>query len=134
MAVACGTCHAAAGSKPVLPKAAEPAGGSEVLAHMHAHQHGVAMMYQGLIGPSDEAWTEGAKALKSAPLKPAQLPKSKAAKDGAKAEAETHVLADNAAGATDPKARGAMYAEVVGSCASCHGLYGLVLGEGLPKK
>jgi hypothetical protein len=135
MAVACGSCHAASGSKPVMPAAAVLTPKDETAVHMLAHQHAVDLLYRGLVGPSEESWAEGAKALKAAPLKVAQLPKTaKPTKDVAKAETEAHALADKAAAATDVKARAAVYAELVGGCASCHALYGRVLGEGLPKK
>jgi hypothetical protein len=135
MAVACGGCHAASNSKPAFPAVTPPTPKDETAAHMLAHQHAVDLLYRGLVGPSDESWAEGAKALKASPLKAAQLPKtSKPSKDILKAEAEAHALADKAAAATDGKARAAVYAELVGGCASCHALYGRVLGEGVPKK
>jgi hypothetical protein len=135
MAAACGSCHAASGSKPAMPAATPPTPKDETAAHMLAHQHAVDLLYRGLVGPSDESWAEGAKALKASPLKAAQLPKpSKPSKEAAKAEADAHALADKAATAADPKARASVYAELVGGCASCHALYGRVLGEGAPKK
>jgi mono/diheme cytochrome c family protein len=48
-------------------------------------------------------------------------------------EARVHELADRAAKASDRGARVAIYGEVIGSCASCHGLHGKVWGPGLPK-
>ncbi len=135
MAVACGTCHAASNAKPAMPAPPAPTPKDDSAAHMLQHQHAVDLLYRGLVGPSDESWAEGAKALKASPLKAAQLPKTaKPSKDAVKAEADAHALADKAAGATDPKARAAVYAELVGGCASCHALYGRVLGEGVPKK
>jgi mono/diheme cytochrome c family protein len=135
MAVACGTCHAASASKPALRPATPSAPKDEAAAHMLAHQHAVDLLYRGLVGPSDESWAEGAKALKASPLKAAQLPKAvKPSKDALKAEADTHALADRALAASAPKARAAIYAELVGGCASCHSLHGLVLGGGVPKK
>ena len=55
----CGPFHVAAKVKPALPDVPRPAltGGRE--AHMLEHQWAVDVMYQGLIGPSDELWKKG---------------------------------------------------------------------------
>ena len=135
MAAACGTCHAASNSKPVFQVPAPPAPKNDTVAHMLAHKHAVDLLYQGLAVPSDEAWAQGANSLKSAPLMPKAAGKSdKPSKEGEKAEADTHAMADKALAAKDPKTRGEVYAELVGQCASCHALYGRVLGEGVPKQ
>lgn len=135
MALACGSCHASSNAKPAFPPATKPTPRSRTMAHMLAHQHAVNLLYQGLVGPSDEAWAEGANALKAAPLSAAATPKPpKPSPEAAKAEADTHALADKAAAAKDPKERSGIYAELVSGCASCHALYGRVLGEGVPKK
>jgi hypothetical protein len=134
MAAACGACHAAAGVKPALPEAPTKAEGTATVAHMHAHQHAVDLLFHGLVAPSDAAWAEGARALKAAPMTKTEMPKSKSVKEAAVAEAETHAAAEKAAGATDTKARSAIYGDLVAGCASCHALHGMVLGEGLPKK
>jgi mono/diheme cytochrome c family protein len=135
MAVACGSCHAAGNVKPAFPALTAPVPKNETDAHMLAHQHAVDMLYEGLVGPSEEAWTEGARALKASPLTASQLPKApKPSKEVAKAEADANAVADKVIAARDAKARGAVFAELVGGCASCHALYGRVLGEGLPKK
>lgn len=135
MAVACGSCHAASNVKPVFTAAAPPTPKNETDAQMLAHQHAVDLLYEGLVGPSDDAWAEGAKTLKTSLLTSPQMPKSpKPSKDVAKALADAQACADKALAAKDAKARGAVYAELVGNCASCHALYGRVLGEGMPKK
>jgi mono/diheme cytochrome c family protein len=134
MAGACGTCHAAANAKPSFPPAPAKAAANPVAAHMHQHQHAIDLLYHGLIAPSGEAWAEGAKALKTAPLTKAEMPKSKSAKEAAIAEAETHAAADKASAAQDPQARADVYGQLVAGCASCHALHGMVLGEGMPKK
>jgi cytochrome c556 len=135
LAVSCGSCHAASHAKVTFPAAVPPAAKGETDAQMLAHQHATDLLYEGLVGPSDESWAEGAKALKAAPFSGAKMPKPpKPSKDIAKAEAEVDAIADKALTATDATARGAVYAALVASCASCHALYGRVLGEGLPKK
>jgi cytochrome c553 len=96
---------------------------------MAEHQFAVDLMYRGLVGPSDADWTKGAEALKAAPLGGKALPE---AKDAMAAEAKVHALADRAIKAVDRPAKAAVYGEVIGGCASCHGLHGRVWGPGAP--
>ena len=134
MAAACGTCHGATNAKPALPASPDKPAATKTAVHMHAHQHAVDLLYHGLVAPSDEAWAEGAKALKAAPMTRAEMPKSPSAKEATIAEAETHAAADKALTAKDAKERAGVYADLVAGCASCHALHGMVLGEGVPKK
>jgi mono/diheme cytochrome c family protein len=131
MAVACAGCHAASGSRPDIPPVAAPEPRDAAAGHMLLHQFAVDLLYRGLIAPSNEAWAQGALALKAAPLTNAPTPKTGTpSKEAAKAEDDVYALADKATAATGPKARAAVYAELVARCASCHSLYGRVLGEG----
>lgn len=127
---ACGECHAAAKVTPKLPEATIPAAVPTASAHMLAHQHAVDLMYRGMVGPSDALWKQGAEALKASPLSDKA---AKAAKDVAAAEARVHEIAGRAAQAADAGARIAIYGELIGGCAGCHGMHGRVLGPGLPK-
>jgi mono/diheme cytochrome c family protein len=132
LVAACGDCHAALKVTGTMPSAvvvttAPPAGKG---AHMAEHQHAVNLLYRGLVGPSEADWKKGAEALKGSPLGAETLPE---AKDALAAEKKVHELAAKAAGARDRSARVAAYGEVIGSCASCHGLHGRVWGPGVPK-
>jgi len=131
LVAACGDCHAALKVTATMPSAvvvtAAPQGKQ---AHMAEHQHAINLLYRGLIGPSDADWKNGATGLKGAPLGAASLPE---AKDATLAETRVHELAAKAVDAKDRGARGAAYGEVIGSCASCHGLHGSVWGPGAPK-
>jgi mono/diheme cytochrome c family protein len=134
MAVACGSCHTATNAKPKFPPPASPAVKSEARTHMLEHQHAIDLLYQGLVGPSDQAWADGAKALKAAPLAGGKMPKDpQLTRERLAAEAAVHTLADKAATAANAQARAQVYAELVGGCASCHALHGKVWGPGLPK-
>jgi cytochrome c553 len=132
MVTACGNCHAAAGVTPTVPEAPAPELGTDTASHMRAHQYAVDLMYEGLIVPSAEKWAQGAEALKVAPLASADLP-ADVPQNVAAAEARVHELADRAITAQDNGAKIAIYGEIIGSCASCHGLHGKVWGPGVPK-
>lgn len=135
MAVACGQCHAASGAIPKFPQAAPEAAKNEAGAHMVEHERALDLLYKGLVGPSARAWTDGAKALKAAPLAGAKLPKDALlTKDRLAAEAAVHALADQAAAATDFPTKTGIYGKLAANCASCHALHGRVWGPGLPKQ
>jgi len=126
----CGNCHSAANVKTSLPAPTLATGKDGKAAHMAEHQFAVDLMYRGLVGPSDEDWAKGTTALATAPLGGKDLPE---AKDSLAAEKKVHQVAEAAAKATDRNAKIAAYGDVIGSCASCHGLHGRIWGPGLPK-
>lgn len=130
LVTACGDCHTASKVTPTLPAAVMPAAKDGKAAHMASHQHAVDLMYRGLVAPSDRDWKKGAEALKAAPLGGKALPE---AKDAIAAEAKVHALAERALKAADRPAKAAVYGDVIGGCASCHGLHGRVWGPGAPK-
>ena len=134
MAVACGKCHAAMGIQPTLAPVLQTAKPDPVAARMQDHLRAMDLLYDGLIGPSDQSWMKGAEALKVSPLTAKELPKDpKLAKEMRAGETEIHALADKARQSTDLAARAAIYGEFIASCAGCHVLHGRVGGPGLPK-
>ena len=125
---ACGDCHRTAGVMPVLNLPVRPAVGKTV-GHMLAHQRAADQLLQGLVIPSSTSWNQGAQALRTAPLEMGQLPKDpKLTEDIAAGEQRIHQLADQAAGATEPAARAAIYGQMVTACATCHSLHKGVWG------
>jgi len=136
MALTCGACHTAANAKPALAAPAAPAAtATGTASHMLADQMAVDLMYQGLVGPSDEAWKKGARQLGQSPLTLKDLPKDpQLTKEIAALVGVIHTLADKADAAVAPNARATLYGDVIATCAECHGLHGKVWGPGLPKK
>ena len=132
MLATCGKCHAATGATAKMPKMAVPAAAEGTSGHMREHQYAVDLMAEGLARPSDDLWKQGAQALAAAPLAGADLPE--VPKNVAEMETRIHELADRALNATDPGARTAIFGEVVGDCASCHGSHGKVWGPGVGKQ
>ena len=132
MVAACGKCHTATDVTATMPDVAPSAGGDGITAHMGQHMQAVDLMYQGLVAPSDELWKKGAEMLKMSPLEGESLPQELS--DEVKAsEARVHEMADRAMAAADTGAKIAIYGELIGGCASCHGLHGKVWGPGVPK-
>ena len=58
LVAACGSCHEAANTSPAFPRAAPPALGS-IAGHMVRHQDAADWLLEGLIVPSQAAWTAG---------------------------------------------------------------------------
>jgi hypothetical protein len=128
---ACGECHAAAKVTPKMPDASAPPTTPGAAAQMLAHKYAVDLMYRGMVGPSETLWKQGAEALKGSPL--TDKDQTKASKEIVAFEKRVRELAGRAAQAADAGSRIAIYAELIGGCASCHGMHGMVLGPGLPK-
>jgi len=130
MVAACGKCHTATGVTPTMPEVAAP-GAEGITGHMQQHMQAVDLMYEGLAAPSDELWKKGAEMLKASPLEGENLPQELS--DDVKAsETRVHEMADRAINAADTGAKIAIYGELIGGCASCHGLHGKVWGPGVP--
>lgn len=131
MLAACGDCHRAAGARPA-PSVPEHSMVGGTVGHMLEHQRAVEMMANGLIIPSADMWAKGAEALKGAALRASQLPRDqKLTREIAAAEDRVHILAEQAAKAGEEQARVASYAQIISTCAQCHGLHGRVWGPGI---
>ncbi len=134
MVATCGTCHAGSKATPKFPDVIMPVMVPGTQSHMLMHQYAVDLMYQGLAIPSDELWKKGAEAMRASPLADRDLPKdAKLTKEVLLSESRVHDIAERATKASDQAAKVAIYGEVIGSCASCHGLHGSVWGPGLPR-
>lgn len=63
LAATCGGCHVETGGGPRFVVGSEAPGGVSQEAHMIRHLWATDRMWEGLVGPSDEAWLAGAEAL-----------------------------------------------------------------------
>jgi cytochrome c553 len=116
---ACASCHRALGG-PKVEVGTPPAEGSGVNLHMVRHQWAVDRMWEGLMGPSDEAWLKGSEALGDAPLRRSGIVKGKTVTEHIAVLAkETHALANRARTAPVDE-RGKHYGALLATCASCH--------------
>jgi hypothetical protein len=128
MARACGGCHEATGGGPsfeagVRETTTPP---SDTLdARMARHQWAADRMWEGLTGPSDGAWEDGASALAhtpdGAPVTDPPLPPRFVAAMGV-----TRALADDALDAMTLQQRADVYGRFLATCAGCHA-YGVEL-------
>jgi hypothetical protein len=125
----CGDCHRSVGISPVpTPTAPKPDVGG-IVGHMLEHQRAADDLLRGLVIPSTSEWTRGAGRLAAAPLHNEDLlPDRRMTGDIRQAESRVHALADRAKNAGNANERAALYGELLGNCAQCHGLHRLVWG------
>jgi hypothetical protein len=117
----CGQCHLAAGVTAGVDDSPPPAGDG-VLPHMLRHRWMVDRLWEGLIGPSDEAWTRGAAALVAeAALLPSATPHGEHRGYAVDVMSRyVHEAGEAAAEAKDPSARAKVLGDLLATCADCH--------------
>lgn len=116
----CAQCHEASGAKIVFAREPPPTATPRLSSQMAEHQWAAARLWEGLIGPSPDAWTRGANALAQARMTivaEGDLPPELAASDDVQ---RLHLYAKRAAAATTLDDRATHYGEILASCASCH--------------
>lgn len=112
LARTCGDCHATLGG-PAAPIGEAPeAEDGGVTLRMKRHRWAEARLWDGLVVPSDRAWRAGAHALADAPLVPAADVLAQS----------VHALGRKAIVVGARVDRGAVYGELMATCASCHAL------------
>jgi hypothetical protein len=119
---ACGRCHEAARATLAFTFGEPPATESgDVRSQMHAHQWAAARLWEGLVGPADTAWQEGARVLASAPLDIPPMFHEVPITEVAVLAQRLRVQAGDARDVTtDGRARS--YGEIVRTCAGCHAI------------
>jgi hypothetical protein len=115
LGAACAGCHREHGGPPVSAAPAALAPADPMLAHAAAEL----ALWQGLTGPSDESWRQGASALLAAPELDSDVEQISAIAH------RTKVLARDALAGKEPRA--ALYGEIVSTCSSCHARVGVEL-------
>lgn len=121
IATACGNCHVANNISGIFQWSAEPDDELGNVAHMQRHQWAADRMWEGLVGPSDDAWYRGTKLLFEVPLSAQKL---NVADDSGNSIREmavrVHQLAANGSVEFEAAGKAAIYAEFLATCAACH--------------
>jgi len=124
MARTCGNCHLVNHIELEFGFDTMPEDWADTITHMQRHQWAVDRLWEGLIGPSDVAWSRGSEMLVDVPLSPVDF--IDAATDGADLAAldesahRVHVLGGRGTNTRTPDARSTLYGELLGLCAECH--------------
>ncbi|MEZ4385329.1 MAG: hypothetical protein R3A79_28640 [Nannocystaceae bacterium] len=121
LATICGECHTHLGVGPKLALAEPPEDTGGTAAHMLRHQWAAERMWEGLIAPSDDAWTTGAKALEDAPMAAKRLEEDvELPAEIVELRARVHELARTGSTVREPAHRAAILGEFLAGCAACH--------------
>jgi len=118
---ACSRCHEARTA--VVSFVWEPAPDDEATlqSQMKRHQWAAARLWDGLVGPSDVLWMEGAGVLATARLDAVKAAGGDAGRgDVAALAARVRALATKAAKVKDHDERATLYGELLSTCAGCH--------------
>ena len=120
----CGDCHATLGG-PTIIVSEVTMDAPGVLPRMLRHQWAAARLWDGLGGPSQDAWRGGARVLMDAPLEPEGLTpdRSPAPAIGTLASS-VHQLGRKARVVESGVDRAAVYADLIATCSACHSRLG----------
>ena len=124
----CGECHRATQVRAMPPLSTDIKVGG-VVGHMLLHQHGSDAFVEGLVGPSDSAWTEGVRTFATQKLDPAHAP-ARFRKQLVAAETTLAGLAEQAAQARGSRDREVAYGKVLATCGACHRMVSNFAGPG----
>ena len=117
----CAACHLETTAITSFPYAELPAAGSDTKSQMKRHQWAADRLWEGLIGPSELSWIQGAEILAAGEFVPqVTLPDDKRAEVAAFAS-KAHALGRAAVDA-ERSARSNLYAELLVTCSSCHAI------------
>lgn len=119
LSASCGQCHAKLDGGVQNPTPIIPPVGEGVDRHMARHRWAMVQMWQGVVLPSDAAWTRGARSFDEAALHPVDLTLVGAG-PGSKALADQLHAAAKRAVATPSADRGAAFGQVLATCGECH--------------
>jgi cytochrome c553 len=117
LGVSCGMCHQRHGG-PKASNQPSPAQGTSIKSRMARHVWATERLWEGLIVPSNDAWTAGAQALSAEPFPSEVLQEGGVSVRSAAGDFAQ--LAVNAPGKKTSEQRAALYAELLVTCGSCH--------------
>jgi cytochrome c553 len=120
---ACSRCHEATQAVVAFAWEEPPAEAPSLQAQMKRHQWAAAQLWQGLVGPLDDMWHEGAQVLAATQLDAFAATGSNAPRGDVAALAKrVRELATSANKTDDQDARATIYGELLSTCAGCHAL------------
>ena len=120
LARACAACPQAQGAIVAFTWSEAPEASDELPAQMKRHQWAAARLWDGLVGPSDTLWREGAAVLATTKLDAVGAAGGVARGDVGALASNIRQLATKAEALTDQDERAALYGELLSTCAGCH--------------
>ena len=117
----CAACHVAIKAHVSFPDVARPANDPKQ-SNMQGHQWAAMQLWEGLIGPADDRWREGAKALTTVPLNLVARAVTRSSPDEVDDVARVRMFATRALSAQDLGARTEVFGKLLAACAHCHAI------------
>jgi cytochrome c553 len=124
----CASCHQAMNRGPRFVIGTDAPGGTTQEAQMIRHLWAADRMWEGLVGPSDEAWIAGARAM--AETQPLLARAYRASTSPGEAESflrEVNLLATEAMNAVHLEERSDVYGRLLTTCHRCHSPAGIMV-------
>jgi cytochrome c553 len=132
LAGACGRCHQATGGGPTFMVGTKSPTGDSQESQMIRHLWAADRMWEGLVGPSEEAWMAGAEAMaESQPGLARELRASGNSQRSERLLEEVNLLAQEALTKSDLAARADVYGRLLDTCYRCHTLSGTQVTKSL---
>ena len=119
---ACGGCHEASKTSPVFAVPKAPDDGPSIEAQMQRHQWAAARLWDGIIGPNDDAWFFGVRVMEDAKIDLRWTSSAKPNPDAAGYAQALRGLAAQAPNVEGRAARAEFYGAMLHVCASCHAI------------
>jgi cytochrome c553 len=116
----CASCHEAIAARVTFPAEPRPPEAPRLAGQMLGHQWAAAEMWNGLIGPSDERWLAGARALTTVPLTIVAQSVTPTSELDVDDVARIRLYANRAVAATRQDARAELFGTLLATCAHCH--------------
>lgn len=120
LAAECATCHLAAGAEPWFVPSEPPRADATAAERMARHQWAVDRLWEGVVGPSHEAWTAGLDVLAASPLPARALGDAAREREVEGLSRQLVQRARTARAIEEPTRRARAYAELLVVCARCH--------------
>jgi len=124
MARTCGACHLVNKVELEFGFDTKPPEWADTISLMQRHQWAADRLWEGLIGPSEVAWSRGTDIFVDVPLRPAYVLDETTNGVGSdminKAAHRIHMLGGQGTITSTPDARSELYGELLGLCGDCH--------------
>jgi cytochrome c556 len=117
---ACSSCHQAHDAVLAFPDVPPPTDGQTQEAQMRRHQWAAARLWEGLVGPDDRRWEEGARVMATTRFDASRAAHEKPNAEVIELAERLHDQATEAIAVRDSDARAALFGELMETCASCH--------------
>lgn len=117
---ACSGCHVQRDVRVTRYEEPVPADDGTLAAQMQRHAWGAARLWQGVSGPADEAWAEGARVMATTPFAVGRMMHERPNVEVVELAGRLAEQTTRAATLIDRDARATLLGEVMGTCAACH--------------